>query len=454
MGDRKHDIERYLRGELSGEEMHALENEALNDPFLAEALEGIEQAGPDNFLYDLHQIRRSVHDRLHRDSRKKSKQIRIWAWTGAIAATLLLIGISGFIVLSLIREQVARQQALNAEPEPMPVEFLKKDTLVIGLPAESPVRSRVEARSAVTPTSTAGATSDQSKSLIAEADEQASEHVADDEQESIRKTPDGDVARDQVSQVNEDIAALNRPDAAERTSDIVEREEQQPVSGIKKESQRELAASQRSASSRPPAADMSLLVKGKVVDAGGEPLPGVNVIIKDTNTGTVTNADGRYELRVPSGKSHVVFMFVGYQSQEVAIGEREELNIALTEEMTSLSEVIVTGYSSPGDTKEHSTFVFAEPTGGRNDFNAYLERSVSYPAEAVKNKAEGRVTIRFTVEPNGELTNFEVIKGIGSGAEEALINAIKAGPAWKPSMQGDHPVADEVKVRYRFKLPD
>ena len=71
MGDRKHDIERYLRGELSGEEMHALEKEALNDPFLAEALEGIEQAGPDNFLYDLHTIRRSVHDRVRNNPRKK-----------------------------------------------------------------------------------------------------------------------------------------------------------------------------------------------------------------------------------------------------------------------------------------------------------------------------------------------------------------------------------------------
>ena len=58
MRNRKSDIEKYLRGELSPAEMHALEKEALKDPFLAEALEGVEQTGADNFLYDLHGINR------------------------------------------------------------------------------------------------------------------------------------------------------------------------------------------------------------------------------------------------------------------------------------------------------------------------------------------------------------------------------------------------------------
>ena len=105
MRNRKHDIEKYLRGELSPTEMHALEKEALSDPFLAEALEGIEHAGADNFLYDLHKLNRSVHDRMRRKTGKNSKTIRMWGWTSAVAATILLIAVSGFLVVKILRDQ-------------------------------------------------------------------------------------------------------------------------------------------------------------------------------------------------------------------------------------------------------------------------------------------------------------------------------------------------------------
>ena len=71
---RKNDIEKYLQGELTSAEMHALEKEALSDPFLAEALDGVEQTGADNFLYDLHQLNRSVHDRMRR-KRRPQRQV-------------------------------------------------------------------------------------------------------------------------------------------------------------------------------------------------------------------------------------------------------------------------------------------------------------------------------------------------------------------------------------------
>src|SRR5690348_15852939 len=108
MKNRRTDIERYLRGELSPAEMHALEKEALNDPFLAEALEGLEQTGADNFLFDLHALSRSVHDRTRS---RKSRTIRMWGWTGAVAATLLLVAISGFLAVTIMRDQHAREQA-------------------------------------------------------------------------------------------------------------------------------------------------------------------------------------------------------------------------------------------------------------------------------------------------------------------------------------------------------
>lgn len=86
-------------------------------------------------------------------------------------------------------------------------------------------------------------------------------------------------------------------------------------------------------------------VSGTVTDAvSGETLPGVNVIIKGTSTGTSTNLDGKYELVVSSLQDTLIFSFVGFESREIAINGRVSLDIELTPQTISGDEVIVVGY--------------------------------------------------------------------------------------------------------------
>ncbi|MBS1680963.1 MAG: SusC/RagA family TonB-linked outer membrane protein [Bacteroidetes bacterium] len=70
-------------------------------------------------------------------------------------------------------------------------------------------------------------------------------------------------------------------------------------------------------------------------------LPGVNVVLKGTTNGTVTDADGNYKLTVPSSGGTLVFSFIGFATQEVAIGERNVIDISLGNDVTQLSEVVV-----------------------------------------------------------------------------------------------------------------
>ena len=87
-------------------------------------------------------------------------------------------------------------------------------------------------------------------------------------------------------------------------------------------------------------------VWGKVTDADtGDPLPGVNILIKGSNKGTSTDLEGKYELEVPSENSILVFSFIGMQSKEVKVGTKSEINIALETDEAELSEVVVTGYA-------------------------------------------------------------------------------------------------------------
>lgn len=71
-------------------------------------------------------------------------------------------------------------------------------------------------------------------------------------------------------------------------------------------------------------------VSGTVTDSsGGEELPGVNVVLKGTTTGTSTGPDGGYEVSVSSLSDTLVFSFIGFQTQEVPINGRTEVNVSL-----------------------------------------------------------------------------------------------------------------------------
>ncbi|MEJ7644224.1 MAG: SusC/RagA family TonB-linked outer membrane protein [Chryseolinea sp.] len=85
-----------------------------------------------------------------------------------------------------------------------------------------------------------------------------------------------------------------------------------------------------------------LTVTGVIRDETNVPLPGVNVLVKGTTTGTVADSDGRYTLTVPNDNATLVYSFIGYKDQEVAVGGRTQLDVSLEADVTSLDEVVVT----------------------------------------------------------------------------------------------------------------
>ena len=77
-------------------------------------------------------------------------------------------------------------------------------------------------------------------------------------------------------------------------------------------------------------------ITGRVVDALNEGMPGVNVQVKGTTSGTITNIDGDFSISVPNTKSVLVFTFIGYVKQEVAVGNQTKLNIQMKDDTQSL----------------------------------------------------------------------------------------------------------------------
>ncbi|MFD0835246.1 mucoidy inhibitor MuiA family protein [Mariniflexile aquimaris] len=86
-------------------------------------------------------------------------------------------------------------------------------------------------------------------------------------------------------------------------------------------------------------------VRGKVVDEAQLPLPGVNVIVKGSTIGTTTDFDGNYSITIPNNSSQLVFSYIGYVSQTLAV-TNSNLNVYLKEDNQTLDEVVVVGYGS------------------------------------------------------------------------------------------------------------
>ena len=108
--------------------------------------------------------------------------------------------------------------------------------------------------------------------------------------------------------------------------------------------------------------------------------------------------------------------------------------------------------------KENKSELFTEVErvpafpGGWEAFEKYLARTLKYPAQARKNKTEGRVIVMFVVEKDGSLTNVHVARGIGDGADEEAVRVISASPKCVAGDQNGHKVRVQYSVPIQFKL--
>jgi TonB-linked SusC/RagA family outer membrane protein len=87
-------------------------------------------------------------------------------------------------------------------------------------------------------------------------------------------------------------------------------------------------------------------VSGTVTDADGKSLPGVSIRVEGTNTGVLSDADGRYTISVPDRNSILVFSFIGYTTERIPVEGKTRLDLTMKMEMTGLNEVVVVGYGS------------------------------------------------------------------------------------------------------------
>ena len=93
------------------------------------------------------------------------------------------------------------------------------------------------------------------------------------------------------------------------------------------------------------------VISGKVTDEEGGGLPGVNISVKGTSVGTVTDVEGDYKITMSADGTTLVFSFIGFTTQEVEVGSRSVIDISMTADFTQLDEVVVTSFGLEKDKK-------------------------------------------------------------------------------------------------------
>jgi TonB family protein len=437
------DIQKYLKGELSSSERHALEKKALNDPFLADALEGAEQVSPGYFLNDIAELQQKII----------AKKNSAWFWPLRIAAGLALIAVSSYILWQTTNSTKTVEPLALGKKEQESEQPAVTDTLETPSEQTSPTQPPVS-KPAVKKSEIASTTPSETEAkpspLSGEKTEPKSEALIADRVLSAEGKAVEPIA---TKPTERDVTLTEKAEDAQHAKKLV-------LADDNRKKRKEAATPQQA-----PVAGATLVaqtIKGKVTSAeDGSALPGVNIIIKGSTLGTVTDEYGNYEITTLNQNSVLIYSFIGLQSQEVNAGNRHEIDVTMSLDATQLSEVVVTaigiqrearalGYSVADGT---TTLDLAHPVNGYRTYKQYLQQNLRYPEEALTKKIEGRVRVEFTVEADGRLTNFNVLKSIGGGCDNELIRLIQEGPAWVPTKKDNIAIQDKARIELRFRLP-
>jgi len=93
-----------------------------------------------------------------------------------------------------------------------------------------------------------------------------------------------------------------------------------------------------------------------------------------------------------------------------------------------------------------------EPKGGMSGWNSYLSQNLTYPQQARNLGIEGTVIAVFVVNSDGSISDIDILRGIGGGADQEVVRLIENAPDWTPGMQKGIPINTRMRLPVRFKL--
>ena len=444
-------IRQYREGSLSAEKMYAVEKYLLENPFEAEALEGMEEMSPEQLGQHVEDINSLVDQRLEKEEKTK---VIFWTNTRRIAAGLVFI-LSASFVYFWIDQNEALEEAPTKELT------LKTDDKEGANKDGSPEESQKESSAPPEAVELVDSTQMVAQAEVVEPVAEAAEFDLDMEftEESVVAAEDAKMAVVEEEILIAESAAIEPKREKEKAREIVA-----PAPPVKPEvlalttataltdtSSLQASNSLSSLLQRDP-----VLITGRVLDAeSGDPLPQVTILVEGTTQGTPTDADGHFSMRVDTVGKKLIARFLGYTTQTVDLNKGPDFTFNLEPDVTSVGEVVVTAYGVSRSKNRLNTqpSVKSAVIPRYRNFTAFAKDNLIYPQEALDNDISGRVVLEFDLSAEGESSNYRVVKGLGYGCDEEAIRLVKAYSGWVPAVDSrtNRPQASQKRVKIRFK---
>ena len=215
-----------------------------------------------------------------------------------------------------------------------------------------------------------------------------------------------------------------------------------------------------------------ILAEGRIVDdATGKAIKGASIVERGSTNGTISDENGKFSLRV-SENSVIVVSFIGKQTcsfvaSAIEVKNMKDKPIRMKDEVQVTDEVVVVGYEQeevpqkeevPQASKSENGEVFMiveqmpEYPGGMSELMKYIARNIKYPADALREKTQGRVIVQFIVGTDGYTSDFKVMKSVSPSLDAEAIRVLANMPRWTPGMQRGEAVPVKFTVPVTFKL--
>ena len=401
----------YIRGLRKGKEAHRLEKESMQDPFLADAMDGYNQV-EGNHEQRIEKLRMQV-------SAHSAKKKNTYAITWSIAACLIIgFGISSYFLFlkkSMTDEVFIAEESVStklAEPAAPPTPAIPATPTVPATPQKEIALATTKVKTDSTPVSEITARQANKKDMIAkiQATSQPQQGVP------MATVP-------VMEEVSEETAALQEVVA---TMDTFESESDKKMKLAK-------------VATILPQKNM---IKGRVTDEKGEPLIGASVTYKGTNIGTITNMNGEFSLVKKDDKKRLTAEYIGYDPVEIRVDTSRTMLIAMNENKQTLNEVVVVGYGAKKNKKsttlgsdakvkeQTEKEITPQPVIGKRSYQKYLKEHLVRPTDEKCAQVKGKVVLTFLVNKEGRPFYIKVKESLCESADKEAIRLIQEGPDW------------------------
>lgn len=464
-----HTILKYFNDKLSNTDRHAFEKEVNTDPFLQDAMDGLEQLSAEELEQDLHLLNK----RLQKRTAPPRKLFQFYRVAAVITILIGIGSITTYVVTTTVFDSKLAVETQSTKPKQAPI-TTSKDKIEDVLPEKPTV---VEMQNKVQPEVPEAKTENIQENAppkikqletiektIPKPEVKTSESVAQNDKQEPNNNAvivlPGNVAKDEDSESTNELAGLT------------------PGIAITK-------AKRKSQTSQPTIAYSKLNnskaeIKGTIYDENGNPLPGASVFIKGTAEGVITDLDGDFTLKTDSA-SILQIAFIGYLTEEIDISNQgQDIEINMQQDLLALDEVVVVGYGTqkktqltgsvtriegheltgvPSNTEVPAIYRAwaikieydqkydrqAEPVIGWKAYKKYLKKNFELTYGESTN-----VVAEFEITSDGSINELTITESPNTQFSDKAQQLITNGSDWNPASQSNNAVKQKVVITIKF----